>query len=94
MENNHFSQLFQAENAELILLFLGATFVYLNGVETSHGDSMSISRSIVGTLPLACALHYHSNDFLTLLLKVGILSPSCRDKWRIPESHLQHLCIM
>lgn len=72
---------FEPENAELIILFLGSTFVYLNGVRTSHCDSMSISRSIVGSLPLAFALHYHSNDFLTLLSKVEIYISSCGDKW-------------
>lgn len=71
---------FKPENAELIILFLGSTFVYLNGVRTSHCDSMSISRSIVGSLPLAFALHYHSNDFLTLLSKVEIYISSCGDK--------------
>lgn len=39
----------EPENAELIILFLGATFVYLNGVGTGDGDSMSISRSIVAS---------------------------------------------
>lgn len=73
---------FEPENAELIILFLGGAFVYLNRVGTSHGDSMSISRSIVASLPLAFALHYHSNDFLTLLFKVEIYIPSCGDKWR------------
>lgn len=77
---------FEPENAELIILFLGSAFVYLNGVGTSHGDSMSISRSIVASLPLAFALHYHSNDFLTLLCKLEIYIPSCGDKWRTWKS--------
>lgn len=49
-------------------LFLEPTFVYLNRKGANHGDSMSICESIVGSLPPATALHYHSNILWTLFL--------------------------
>lgn len=54
MENNYFANFPALRNAELIILFLGSAFVYLNGVGGPVvATACQFPRSIVGVLPLA-----------------------------------------
>lgn len=55
-ESNHFTKL-GASECRIDYSFFSRCIVYRCGVGTSHGDSMSILRSIVASLPLAFALH-------------------------------------
>lgn len=56
MEYNQFTK-FGALECRIDYSFFSQRIVYRSGVGTSHGDSMSILRSIVASLPLAFALH-------------------------------------
>lgn len=55
-EYNHFTK-FGAWECRIDYSFFSQCIVYRSEVGTSHGDSMSILRSIVASLPLAFALH-------------------------------------